>query len=189
MRVEWMPGMTNVVRFPLERRIEPSLDLLREIAPDRREVELVAESFDLDHRLGNTRHDADRAMAEHILNNVPPEPGPRRRLALDALLRPLIGQAVDACRRAHRAGEIARGANQRLVEAQTEGGYWTEALKDIAIVKTNQAAALLIEAHIASEEAQGAARAVSMAKRGEEWRPFDLRAEAQALFFGGPVAR
>jgi hypothetical protein len=103
MRVELMPGMTNVVRFPLERRIEPSLDLLWEIAPDRREVELVAESFDLDHRLGGTRHEADRAMAEHILNNVPPEPGPRRRLALDVLLRPLIGQAVDACRRAHRA--------------------------------------------------------------------------------------
>jgi hypothetical protein len=186
MRVEWMPGMTNVVRFPLEGRIEPSLDLLWEIAPDRREVELVAESFDLDHRLGGTRHEADRAMAEHILNNVPPEPGPRRRLALDALLRPLIGQAVDACRRAR---EIARGANQRLLVAQTEGGYWTEALKDIAIVKTNEAAALLIEAHIVSEEAQGAARAVSMAKRGEEWRPFDLHAEAQALFFGKPVAR
>jgi hypothetical protein len=82
-------------------------------------------------------------------------------------------------------GEIARGANQRLLEAQTEGGYWTEALKDIAIGKTNEAAALLIKAHIASEEAQGAARAVSMAKRGEEWTPFDLRAEAQALFFGG----
>jgi hypothetical protein len=106
MRIELMPGMTNVVRFPLERRVEPSLDLLWEIAPDRREVELVAESFDLDHRLGGTRHEADRAMAEHILNNVPPEPGPRRRLALDVLLRPLIGQAVDACRRAHRAGEI-----------------------------------------------------------------------------------
>jgi hypothetical protein len=42
----------------------------------------------------------------------------------------------------------------------------------------------LIEAHIASEEAQGAARAVSIAKRGEEWRPFNLRAEEEALFFG-----
>jgi hypothetical protein len=46
MHVELMPGMTNVLRFPLVRRIEPSLDLLWEIAPDRREVELVAESFD-----------------------------------------------------------------------------------------------------------------------------------------------
>jgi hypothetical protein len=96
MRIELMPKMTNVVRFPLESRVEPSIALLRAIAPDCREVELVAEAFDLARCLQETRHDADRAMAEHILNNVPPEPGPRRRVALDSLLHPVIVQAVKA---------------------------------------------------------------------------------------------
>jgi len=41
MRIEFMPGMTNVVRFPLEVRVEPSLELLLDIAPDCREVDLV----------------------------------------------------------------------------------------------------------------------------------------------------
>ncbi len=39
MRIEFMPGMTNVVRFPLEVRVEPSLELLLDIAPDCREVD------------------------------------------------------------------------------------------------------------------------------------------------------
>ncbi|MGO9234118.1 MAG: hypothetical protein ACLP4V_08580 [Methylocella sp.] len=184
MRIEFMPGMTNVARFPLEVRVEPSLELLLDIAPDCREVDLVAEAFDLDRCLHEARGAADLAMAEHILNNVPPERGARRRLALDRLLQPLIGQAVDACRLAHRAGEVARRANQRLVEAQIEGGYWIDALKENATEKSNEAARRLIEAHIASEEAQGAARAVSIAKRGEEWRPFNLRAEEEASFLG-----
>ncbi len=38
MRVEVLPGMTNVVRFPVERRARPTLELLREIAPDVRVV-------------------------------------------------------------------------------------------------------------------------------------------------------
>jgi hypothetical protein len=183
MRIE-MPGMTNVVRFPLERRVEPSLELLLSIAPDSREVDLVAEAFDLDHRLGDTRHEADRAMAEHILNNVVPEPGVRRRAELDALLRPLIARAVETCRQAHRAAELARAANERLVRAQAEGGYWIEPLEERATAATNEAARLLIEAHVASEEAQGAARAVSIAKRGEPWAPFDIKKEEQLLFFG-----
>ena len=45
MRIELMPGMTNVVRFPLENRVQPSIALLRAIAPDCREVELVAEAL------------------------------------------------------------------------------------------------------------------------------------------------
>lgn len=34
MRVELLPGMTNVVRFPVERRAQPRLELLRGIAPE-----------------------------------------------------------------------------------------------------------------------------------------------------------
>src|SRR5208283_5372531 len=78
MRIEFMPGMTNVVRFPLEVRVEPSLELLLDIAPDCREVDLVAEAFDLDRCLHGARGAADLAMAEHILNNVPPERAARK---------------------------------------------------------------------------------------------------------------
>jgi hypothetical protein len=182
MRIE-MPGAANVVRFPLESRVEPSVELLCAIAPDSREVDLVAEAFDLD-LIENVRHEADREMAEYILNNVMPEPGARRRAELDGLLRPLIARAVDWCRRAHRAVELARAAHEKLVRAQAEGGYWTEPLEESAAAKTNEAVRLLIEAHIASEEAQGAARAVAIAKSGEPWAPFDIRKEAQLLFFG-----
>ena len=42
----------------------------------------------------------------------------------------------------------------------------------------------LIEAYVAAKEALGAERAVWFAVRGEVWRPFDVREEAEALFFG-----
>jgi hypothetical protein len=33
---------SNVIRFPIELRAKPSIDLLVEVAPDSREVELIA---------------------------------------------------------------------------------------------------------------------------------------------------
>lgn len=36
MHIDSLPGTTNVVRFPVERRMSPTLDLLRGIAPDPR---------------------------------------------------------------------------------------------------------------------------------------------------------
>jgi hypothetical protein len=50
---------------------------------------------------------------------------------------------------------------------------------------TVMAADLLVEAHLRSEEAEGANRAVRMAMHGETWVPFVLQAEAEALFLGG----
>ena len=47
MRLEFMPLHLNVVRFPLERRLPPSLRVLRAIAPDLREAAMVAEAFGL----------------------------------------------------------------------------------------------------------------------------------------------
>ena len=37
--------MKNVLRFPIERRARPTLDLLREIAPDVREVLNIADGI------------------------------------------------------------------------------------------------------------------------------------------------
>jgi hypothetical protein len=47
-----------------------------------------------------------------------------------------------------------------------------------------EAARLQIATHEAAQAAIGADRAVGFAKRGESWRPFDVREEAAARFFG-----
>jgi hypothetical protein len=190
MPIELVPDLGNVVRFPVEQRARPTLDLLRAIAPDVREVLQVAESFAIDLPGPELRHDADERTAGHILNHVRPEPGPERRAMLQALLAPLVARAVEACRRAHDASVAATRATQLLITAQGEGGYWLLPLEEQATALCNEAAQLLVVAHVEAEAAEGAARAIGMAMRGEPWAPFSLRVEAEALFFsGGPAHR
>ena len=174
--------MTNVVRFPVERRRRPTLDLLREIAPDPRDVDLLIETFSIDCPANEVRAAADRAMAEYILNHVDREPGQARAQTLQLLLTPIIEQAVEACRTAHEAAAAATAACEVIESARAEGRYWLAPLEARADDRTREAARLLVEAYVASEEAEGAARAVGLAGRGEEWRPFDVRAETAALF-------
>jgi hypothetical protein len=173
-----------VIRFPIGRRAQPTLELLREIAPDPREVDLVVETFGIDCWPHKVRSDADRAMAEHILNHVPHGHGPARHASLQALLVSFVGWAVEICRTARDAAAAARVARERMARARVEGGYWLGPLEARAIIGTQEAARLLVEAHLAAEEAEGAARAIGLALRGEEWRrrPFDVQAEAAALF-------
>ncbi len=185
MRVELVAGTTNVVRFPLERRAAPTMELVRAIAPDVREVLNIADSFGLALPEGDVRQASDRMMAEHIAQNVRPEPGAERRAALEALLAPMVAGAVAACRDAADAAQAATEAQQRVVEAQSRGGYWLPPLEERAESLTVGAARLMVEAHLRSEETEGAHRAVRLALHGEAWAPFDLQAEAEALFFGG----
>src|ERR1700723_2415221 len=99
MRFEMLPGMTNVVRFPVERRARPTLELLRDIAPDVREVLSIAEAFDLDMPAPDLRDRVDLETAEHILNTIA---GTRMLPStLDELVNPTVARAVDACRAAH----------------------------------------------------------------------------------------
>ena len=56
MRLEFMTVHFNVVRFPLERRLPPSLRVLRAIAPDLREAAVVAEAFGLPEITSDVRH-------------------------------------------------------------------------------------------------------------------------------------
>ena len=184
MRVELVTGTSNVVRFPIERRARLTLELLRDIAPDVREVLQLAESFDLPLPAPELRHEVDRDVAEHILNHVRPEPGPQRHAELEALLTPVLARAAQACREAHEASVAATTAQRRVVEAQTEGGSWLAPLEDRANALSTAAAQKLVDAYARAEEAEGTARAVGMALRGETWVPFDLQAEAEALFFG-----
>lgn len=188
MRVVLMPGMSNVVRFPVEQRAKPSLALLHEIAPDLREVSLVAEAFGLDDPSWDIRDEADREMAERIQTGELPEAREARNAALDGLLKPLVDRAVAACREAHKAAMRSDDAAEMFVNAQAAGGYWLAPLEDASTLRANEAAELLIEAHVAAQAATGAARAVRLAKSGEEWRPFDIAEEAETLFFAAPAA-
>ena len=70
MRVELLPGLTNVIRFPLERRARPTLDLLREIAPDAREVGSAIEAFGLQDPTVGLRDAVDANTADHIANHM-----------------------------------------------------------------------------------------------------------------------
>ena len=182
MRIELVPGTANVVRFPVERRAAPTLDLLRGIVPDVREMMSLAESFGLPAPDPQARHAEDFGTADFIANHVAPEPGPVRRQALDELLADAVHTAITACRAAHDASVVADEARQRLIDAQTEGGYWLPPLEERADTRTTVAAALMLEAYERSERAEGAARAIGFARRGESWRPFDLQSEAASLF-------
>lgn len=182
MRIELPPGLTNVIRFPVERRARPTLDLLREIAPDAREVGNVAEAFGLDYPVVGLRDAADAGTAEYIHQHVPSEPGEVRQVALQRVLEPLLTQAVAACRDAHDAAVAAGEAQQQLVQAKTEGGFWIEALGQRADELSERAAELLVQAHLCTEEAEGAARAVRIAERGETWAPVDRDAEFAEAF-------
>jgi hypothetical protein len=66
MRYETLTLGGNVIRFPVELRAKPSIDLLIDVAPDLREVELIAEAFGFDAPNPEGRAKADRAMAERI---------------------------------------------------------------------------------------------------------------------------
>lgn len=179
MRIEFLPGMTNVIRFPAERRRNASVELLREIKPDVREVEWAAAAFSLEPPAFDLYDFADRAMAEHILNHVRPEPGDRRRAELDVLLKPLLETAVVAC---WRAAEASSAAMHRLVRARSERRSGLGFLEEAANAASVKAAELLIEAYEFAQEALGAARAVELAKSGEVWRPRDLREDERVVF-------
>jgi hypothetical protein len=74
-------------------------------------------------------------------------------------------------------------AAARLATARAEGGCWTLPLEHRAASLAETASRQLVDAYLAYEEAAGAARAVRLAWADEIWWPFDLHAEASALFF------
>jgi len=181
MRIELLPGTINVVRLPVERRALPTLDLLREIAPDLREVLLIADALGLETPAPDLRDRVDAATAEYILNQFGGVGAPPAG-ALAALLDPVVAKAIAACRVAYDQGADAAEARQALLTAQAAGQVWIDQLTDRAEALALRAAHLFIAAMIAVEEAEGVARAVGLMRRGEPWTPRNLRDDEAALF-------
>ena len=96
LRYETMTLDSNVIRFPVELRAKPSIDLLIEVAPDSREVELIAEVFGFDPPHPDGRSNADHTMAETIARTDLPADPKERRATLNAMLKPLIDCSVAA---------------------------------------------------------------------------------------------
>jgi len=174
VNIELMPGLTNVVRFPVEERVAPSMSVIHGIEPDVREVLQVCEGFFLE--LPDPEHanqvdaETSRYIAEQVLPLAPSERGP----ALDDLLQPVVAVAVEACRRADHVGKRAVAAGERLALAQAGGGQWLGLLEEAADGLLSQSAELLVLAHQRCQEAHGVNRAAGMARRGETWTPYSV---------------
>ena len=179
--------MTNVVRFPVERRARPMLELLRGIAPDVREVLNVAEAFGMERPVPDLRERADVATAEHIANQIPAAGAERERL-LGEMLDPIIAATIASCRAAHDAWLEAASAEEVLVRARQAGHFPGDALEERAAALARRAAERFLVAHMRTEETEGVARAVGFARSGEAWQPRDARREAEELFRFAPGA-
>ncbi|ACB97273.1 hypothetical protein [Beijerinckia indica] len=181
MRVEYLPGTDNVIRFPVERDERPGLALLREIAPDPREVFYAAEAFKIAPPLHGLRGEMDRETADYILNQVDDQPGPRRQRELDGLLAPLVAKAVKLCQAHDRTSEEIDQAYDHYDKARGKNDQASQLWMNVFEAKIVAATHLLIEAYEASERAEGAARAVAYAMRGEPWEPFDVHKAMEKL--------
>ncbi len=189
MNIELLPGLTNVIRFPIELRAAPSMEVLYEIEPDSREVSLVAESYMLELPEPELFDLVDQETALHIALHVLPLAPAEQKAALAALLDPVVTLAVAACRDADRTSKRLVKAEALLLRATTEGGYSLQPLEENANALSQQAAELLILAHRRCVEAHGVNRAVGKARRGETWTPNNPAENTEWLIAAGEADR
>ncbi len=189
MNIELLPGLTNVIRFPIELRAAPSMDVLYEIEPDSREVSLIAESYMLELPEPDLFDLVDQETALHIASHVLPLAPAERKAALTALLDPVVTLAVAACRDADRTSKRLVKAEALLLRATTEGGYTLQPLEENANALSQQAAELLILAHRRCVEAHGVNRAVGKARCGETWTPNNPVENTEWLIAAGEADR
>ena len=178
MNIEMLPGLTNVIRFPVEQRARPSYGLLVEIEPDIREVLNVAEAFGLEGTNPNLKDATDQETARYLAEQVLPVAGPDLNKVLDELLAPSVERAIEACRAAHMSSLRTVAAQKRLHDAKLGGSSWLGSLEDQADTSTRETAELLVAASARCQEVRGMKRAIDLARKGEPWTPYDPQADA-----------
>ena len=189
MNIELLPGLTNVVRFPIELRAAPSMEVLYEIEPDSREVSLIAESYMLELPEPELFDLMDQETALYIADHILPLAPAEQKAALAELLDPVVTLAVAACRDADRTSKRLVKAEELLLRAKIEGGYTMQPLEENANALSQQAAELLILAHRRCVEAHGVNRAIGMARRGETWMPNNPAENTEWLIAAGEADR
>ena len=189
MNIEMLPGLDNVVRFPIELRVAPSMAVLYDIAPDPREVLLIAESYQLEPPNPDLAHQVDAETARYVAEQVLPLAPSERPAALSGLLDPVVRRAVEACGDADRVSKQLVKAEQALLHARTESGSSPPLLEAAANALSWRAAELLILAHERCQEARGVNRAVGLARRGETWTPYSAAETSDWLVEAGLADR
>ena len=189
MNIEMLPGVDNVVRFPIEVRVAPSMAVLYDIAPDPREVLLIAQSYQLAPPDPELAHQVDAETARYVAEHVLPLTPSERQAALSGLLDPVVRRAIEACRDADQVSKRLVRAEQALLHARTERGSSPSPLEEEANALSWRAAELLILAHERCQEARGVNRAVGIARRGEAWTPYSAAETSDWLAGAGSAAR
>ena len=188
MRIELLPGTTNVIRFPGEVRRSTTLATLREIAPDCRVVLNLADAFGLEAPVDSLRDRTDAETAGYIALQAPPR-GHARAAMLKAMEEQAMQRVLTACRDADNARRAARVAADALAHADTGNGqFWFDGLRHKAGLLAEQAAILLLQAHERCEEAEGVARAIGFAREDQTWFPRNHDDETDALIAMGAVS-
>ncbi len=186
MNVEMLPGLDSVVRFPIELRVAPSMEVIYEIEPDCREVFRVAESFKLELPDPDLANQVDAETAIYIAEQILPLTLSEQKAALGELLNLVVRRVVHACRFMDRVSKQSVQAELALLQAQTDGGcYHLPSLEEKANALSNQAAELLILAYARCREAHGGHRAISLAQRGETWTSYSAKETTEWLIEAG----
>ena len=178
MNIEMLPGLSNVIRFPVEQRARPSYGLMTEIEPDIREVLNVADAFGLEGTDPNLKDATDQETARYLAEQVLPVAGPGLNKVLDDLLAPAVERAIEACRAAHASSLRTVAAQKRLHDAKVGGSSWLGSLEDQADTSTRETAELLVAASARCQEVRGMKRAIDLARKGEPWTAYDAQADA-----------
>ena len=177
MNIEMLPGLTNVVRFPVEERARPSYELLLEIEPDLREVLNIVDAFGIEGVGAGLMEATDRETARHLAEQVLPVAGRELNRVLDELMAPAVERAVAACRAAHMSSLRTVAAQQKLHAAKVGGSAWLGPLEERAEASTQETARLLVAASARCQEVRGMRRAVGFARKGEPWVAYDAHAD------------
>jgi hypothetical protein len=173
---------SNVVHFPSGRHASTSVELLRDIAPDVRQVGNVAAAFGYEQPDPGLRDEADRAMAVRLGDlDLPCAPAARSRV-IDAVFLPVLQRAMQAINEATSAGRQSDRAQGRIARMLHDGGRPDEKALARASALTQVGAHALLEAHLQAECALGAWRAVELARKGDGWTPRDPRPDHDWLW-------